>query len=65
MKREILREIWNRIMKEIWSIIPTSLLIGLQEISPFSFHCLSNSCVEVGHIAKEDVMPIKPTVMLF
>ena len=23
---EILREIWNRIMKKIWSIIPTSLI---------------------------------------
>ena len=66
MKREILREIWNRIMIEIWSIIPTSLLIiGLQEINTFSFHCLSNSCMEVGDIVKEDVMPIKPTAMLF
>ena len=25
---EILREIWNRIMIEIWSIIPTSLAHG-------------------------------------
>ena len=29
----ILREIWNRIMEEIWSIIPTSLLTDLTDCS--------------------------------
>ena len=27
--KEILREIWNRIIKEIWSIIPRTLILGI------------------------------------